>query len=30
MDQKLLNESMRDGNIIPRIRATLPAPLAGT
>ena len=30
VDQKLLNESMRDGNILPRIRATLPAPSAGT
>jgi hypothetical protein len=29
LDQKLLDESMRDGNIIPRIRATLPARSAG-
>jgi hypothetical protein len=29
MDQKLLNESMREGNVIPRIRATLP-PQAGS
>lgn len=29
LDQKLLDESMREGNIIPRIRATLPAPQAG-
>ncbi len=30
MDKQLLNESMRDGNILPRIRATLPAQSAGT
>jgi hypothetical protein len=29
IDQKLLDESMRDGNIIPRIRATLPPRAAG-
>ena len=29
LDQKLLDESMRNGNIIPRIRATLPARSAG-
>jgi hypothetical protein len=29
LDRTLLDESMRDGNIIPRIRATLPAPVAG-
>jgi hypothetical protein len=29
MDQKILDESMREGNIIPRIRATLPASQAG-
>ena len=29
MDRKLLDESIRDGNVIPRIRATLPAPPAG-
>ena len=30
MDVRLLDETMRDGNILPRIRATLPAPSAGT
>jgi hypothetical protein len=30
IDQKLLDESMRDGNVIPRIRATLPATSVGT
>ncbi len=29
MDRTLLDESMRDGNLIPRIRATLPARMAG-
>ena len=29
LDQTLLDESMRDGNVIPRIRATLPARAAG-
>lgn len=29
LDKTLLDESMRDGNIIPRIRATLPARIAG-
>lgn len=29
LDEKLLDESMRDGDIIPRIRATLPAHVAG-
>jgi hypothetical protein len=27
MDERLLDESMRHGNILPRIRATLPAPI---
>ena len=30
LDRKLLDESIRDGNVIPRIRATLPARAAGT
>jgi hypothetical protein len=30
MDAKLLDETMRDGNILPRIRATLPAPASRT
>ncbi|MES2177071.1 MAG: hypothetical protein V4550_04335 [Gemmatimonadota bacterium] len=30
MDLKLLDETMRQGNILPRIRATLPAQSAGT
>ena len=30
MDARLLDETMREGNILPRIRATLPAPSAGT
>ena len=30
METKLLDESMRDGNILPRIRATLPAPSSRT
>ncbi len=30
MDTKLLDESMRDGNILPRIRATLPAQASRT
>lgn len=30
MDKKLLDESMREGNVLPRIRATLPAQQAGT
>ena len=30
MDVKLLDESMRQGDILPRIRTTLPAPSAGT
>jgi hypothetical protein len=30
MDKTLLDESMREGNIIPRIRATLPAQQAGS
>jgi hypothetical protein len=30
MDQKILDETMRQGNVLPRIRAALPAPLAGT
>jgi hypothetical protein len=29
LDQEILDESMRDGNVIPRIRATLPARPAG-
>jgi hypothetical protein len=29
LDQQILDESMRDGNVIPRIRATLPARAAG-
>ena len=30
MDVKLIEETMRQGNILPRIRTTLPAPSAGT
>jgi hypothetical protein len=30
MDVKLLDETMRQGDILPRIRTTLPAPSAGT
>lgn len=30
IDTKLLDESLRDGNILPRIRATLPAPTSRT
>jgi hypothetical protein len=30
MDARLLDETMREGNVLPRIRATLPAQTVGT
>jgi hypothetical protein len=30
MDLKLLDETMREGNVLPRIRATLPRQTVGT